>query len=626
MTDADSSTLLSAKLQITTGYISGEDVLSFTNTTRIQGSFDASTGTLTLTKIAGQSPTDADFQAALRTVTYTDTSDTPNTTARTVTFTVQDPDGTANGGHDTSTATENINVSAVNDTPVAVTPTADYSATEQTVLHLQNTGLSVSDVDAQGGSETATLSVNEGTLNVSAGSSGAVVTNSGSSSVTIAGTLAQINALLAGTATTPGAVDFIDNNDNPSSSVTLTLGINDNGNTGGGGAKSASHSSTIDITPVNDAPAATAPTAHYSATEQTDLSLRNTGLSVSDVDGNSGVETATLSVGEGKLTIAVGDSGATIVSGNGSGSVVISGTIGQLNALLNTSTGTILYNDNTDTPGASTTLTLSINDSGNTGGGALTGSATATIDIAAVNDTPVAVTPTADYSATEQTVLHLQNTGLSVSDVDAQGGSETATLSVNEGTLNVSAGSSGAVVTNSGSSSVTIAGTLAQINALLAGTATTPGAVDFIDNNDNPSSSVTLTLAINDNGNTGGGGAKSASHSSTIDITPVNDAPAATAPTAHYSATEQTDLSLRNTGLSVSDVDGNSGVETATLSVGEGKLTIAVGDSGATIVSGNGSGSVVISGTIGQLNALLNTSTGTSSITTTPTRRAPALR
>ena len=132
LTDADSSTLLSAKLQITTGYISGEDVLGFTNTTKIQGAFDATTGTLTLTKIAGQSPTDADFQAALRTVTYTDTSDTPNTTARTVTFTVQDPDGTANGGHDTSTATETIAVSAVNDAPVAVTPTAHYSATEQT--------------------------------------------------------------------------------------------------------------------------------------------------------------------------------------------------------------------------------------------------------------------------------------------------------------------------------------------------------------------------------------------------------------------------------------------------------------------------------------------------------------
>src|SRR5204863_73316 len=152
----------------------------------------------------------------------------------------------------------------------------------------------------------------------------------------------------------------------------LTLSINDNGNTGTGGPLSASHSSTIDVTAVNDAPAATAPTAHYSATEQTDLSLRNTGLSVSDVDGNAGTETATLSVGEGKLTITAGSSGATIVSGNGSGSVVISGTLAQINALLAgtaTSPGAVDFIDYYPTRRASVLLTLSINDNGNTGTG-----------------------------------------------------------------------------------------------------------------------------------------------------------------------------------------------------------------------------------------------------------------
>src|ERR1019366_4484199 len=65
---------------------------------------------LTLTAISGQTPTDADFQAALSTVTYTDTSDSPSTAVRTVTFTVQDPNETANGGPDTATATTTIHV------------------------------------------------------------------------------------------------------------------------------------------------------------------------------------------------------------------------------------------------------------------------------------------------------------------------------------------------------------------------------------------------------------------------------------------------------------------------------------------------------------------------------------
>jgi len=62
LSDVDSTTLSSAKVQITANYVNGEDVLSFTNTSKIQGSFAAATGTLTLTAIAGQSPTDADVK------------------------------------------------------------------------------------------------------------------------------------------------------------------------------------------------------------------------------------------------------------------------------------------------------------------------------------------------------------------------------------------------------------------------------------------------------------------------------------------------------------------------------------------------------------------------------------
>ena len=64
-----------------------------------------------------------------------------------------------------------------------ITPVS-YAATEQTSLTLKGTGISISDVDAGSGSMTVTLAVAEGTLNVAAGTSGAVVTNSGTWSVT----------------------------------------------------------------------------------------------------------------------------------------------------------------------------------------------------------------------------------------------------------------------------------------------------------------------------------------------------------------------------------------------------------------------------------------------------------
>ncbi len=66
LSDLESSTITSATVTISSGYFSGQDVLGFTNTTNISGSFNAATGTLTLTG----SDTVADYQAALASVTF----------------------------------------------------------------------------------------------------------------------------------------------------------------------------------------------------------------------------------------------------------------------------------------------------------------------------------------------------------------------------------------------------------------------------------------------------------------------------------------------------------------------------------------------------------------------------
>src|SRR3569832_231707 len=162
------------------------------------------------------------------------------------------------------------------------------------------------------------------------------------------------------------------------------------------------------------------------------------------------------------------------------------------------------YVDNTDTPSATSTLSLTVHDNGNPGtGGDLASSATSTYNITAVNDAPVATITPASYSNTEQVSLNLKNNGLSIADVDAGSSSMTVTLSVTEGTLTVTAGTSGATVTNSGTSSVTITGTVAQGNALLNTNATS--TVSYVDNTDTPSATSTLTLSVNDKGNTGTG-------------------------------------------------------------------------------------------------------------------------
>jgi VCBS repeat-containing protein len=142
----------------------------------------------------------------------------------------------------------------------------------------------------------------------------------------------------------------------------------------------SSQTVSVTVTGANDAPVASAP-AHYSLVPDTPLNLVNTGLSVSDPDGGSTIETATLSVDQGVITVAAGNSGVTGIIGGGTGVVTFSGTLAQINALLNTSTGTVVYNDTGASPGTSTVLTLTINDNGNNGGSALSGSASAVISV-----------------------------------------------------------------------------------------------------------------------------------------------------------------------------------------------------------------------------------------------------
>ncbi|MDV7395627.1 hypothetical protein RZS08_29835, partial [Arthrospira platensis SPKY1] len=107
VSDVDSTTLSSATVQITGNYQEGQDLLAFDDTVEIEGTWTAATGTLVLTAKIGETPTLAEFQAALRSVTYENLSDDPSVLGRTVTFTVND------GTSDSNSVTREITVNAV---------------------------------------------------------------------------------------------------------------------------------------------------------------------------------------------------------------------------------------------------------------------------------------------------------------------------------------------------------------------------------------------------------------------------------------------------------------------------------------------------------------------------------
>ena len=93
VTDPGHPTLTSATIQITPGsFISSQDALGFVPsslTGNIKGSFNSTTGILTLTSL-NSTATVAQFQTALRSVAYWNSSATPNMVPRTVIFQVYD--------------------------------------------------------------------------------------------------------------------------------------------------------------------------------------------------------------------------------------------------------------------------------------------------------------------------------------------------------------------------------------------------------------------------------------------------------------------------------------------------------------------------------------------------------
>ncbi|BAV47442.1 Integrins alpha chain [Mesorhizobium loti] len=182
--------------------------------------------------------TPAQASSLLEHITYSNSTANPSVAPRTVLFTLVDGDGVANGGADMGTGSATINIP--NRAPVNTVPGAQ-TAVEDT-SHAIN-GLSINDPDAGTGILTTTLSVSHGSLVVAA-AAGATVSGSGSQSVTITGTVSQINATL-------GVVDNLNylgvHNYNGSDALTVTT--NDGGNSGFGGAQSDTDVVAITVNP-----------------------------------------------------------------------------------------------------------------------------------------------------------------------------------------------------------------------------------------------------------------------------------------------------------------------------------------------------------------------------------------
>jgi hypothetical protein len=325
ITDTDGNHLAGATVQITggkfssnessgnddhLGYGAGKQISGTIGGTNITLSWNSATETLSLSGY----DTVANYQAVLAAITYWSTGDNPTNyglnTNRTVTWTVSDgtpdiPGGAINSG------TTVINLSAVNDGPVNGVVS---SATGNEDANIPVTGLQITDPDANPALDTVTvtLGVTKGVLtlltNVANGLTAGEVSGNGTASVTVTGTLNEINATLAA----GNGLVFL-GNANVNGTDTLTVVTNDGGHTGSGGALSDTDTYTITINPVNDLPTGG---VSITGTATEDQVLTANTATLADVDGlgtlhyqwQHDVGSGFVNVGADQATYTLGDS------------------------------------------------------------------------------------------------------------------------------------------------------------------------------------------------------------------------------------------------------------------------------------------------------------------------------
>jgi hypothetical protein len=477
----DSLTLASATVAITAGFAAGQDVLNFVGASGITGSYDAGAGVLTLTGSANF----AVYQAALRNVTYKNTSADPSTAPRTITFGVDN--GLNNGLSNAVSRT--ITVAPINNAPTFALPLAP-NVTSNTDLAVA--GIVAADVDSDGAAERLALSIMHGTLTLT-NLAGLTVTAgaNGAASVTLQGPIAALDAALSNLVY-HSALNF-------AGSETLRLTLTDDGHTGSGAAKSVSKS--LAITVRHAAPLlAGIETTAVSYTEGNPATPLTGAITIASIDTTT-IAGATMKISgnfaPGQDVLAFAKQNGIIGSYNAlAGVLTLNGTttVANYEAALRS----VTYRNTSQDPSTKPrTISFQVRDGFMTN--QLSAIVTRTLTLTAVNTAPVLKLPILSPKGAHNTDLNLA--GVTVADVDAEGAREDLTLSVDDGQIKFVKLMGLTIIAGANdSATVTIEGTVAQLNAALAnGNLIYHSDVQF-------SGTDTLHLDFDDDGSTGIGG------------------------------------------------------------------------------------------------------------------------
>ncbi|NGZ05237.1 MAG: DUF4347 domain-containing protein, partial [Magnetococcales bacterium] len=520
---------------VTLGSTVTGDVLAFASTytsSQITGSY--ANGVFTLTGTA----TVAQYQEALRAVTFRNTGDEPNNNgaaqSRTMTWSLTDADSDETNPQ-TGTNTSTMNVVAVNDAPV-VTAGATLSHTEGGVAAILDDTVTVSDADdTQISGATVTISSGYTTGDTLSFTATATITQAsytnGVLTLTGTDTLANYRAALR-------SVTFRNTGEDPtaiSSSRGITWQVTDANSDQIGAANSTGVTSTINVTATADAPVISVTnTLNYNEGENPKAISDAMTLSDGDDIQMSG---ATITISSG---LTAGDRLACTTTGNisssynaSTGRLTLTGTdtLSNYQSVLRSVTfGSTVEDPTAGGAATSRTITWVVTDANSDGLGIQSStSPTTVISVAAVNDAPT-VTAGATLAYTENDGATVIDAGVIVDDVDSTritGATVTISSGYTVGDLLAFTPQNGITGSFDASTrqltlSCTTPSTLAAFQAALR-------EVTFRSASDHPtttSTTRTITWQVTDEASSGtNGNQTSSSVTSTVRITAVNDAP-----------------------------------------------------------------------------------------------------
>jgi hypothetical protein len=541
--DPIGDTISRATVSISGNFAGAEDALSFTDADGISGSYDATTGALTLTGDASPS----DYQAALRSVTYADASDTPSIATRTLSFSVND------GRADSNTATDDVTVTAANDAAVVTTSGGSATFTEGGAAVTVDDGVTVSDPDsAQLSGATVAITAGGQPGDLLALPTGGAISGSydgGTRILTLTGDATPADyaaALRTVTFRAPGA--------NPDGSArTIAFRASDATDT------SAPATRAVDIALVDDPPVVTASTG-ATGWDGADVVV-DPAVTVSDDDGPD-ITGATVAITNGYTigedALAYTDSGA--ISGSFSsidGTLTLTGTapVADYEAALRT----VTYHRATPfTSQAPRTVTFTVT---NTQSSAVTG---ATKQLA-FGDPPQITTSGSTVTYTESDPATAIDPSVTVTDADSTDlASATATIAAGfvsgQDVLSADPGSTGIVVAydpGTGVLSLNGAATVAQYQTVLR-------SIAYRNSSSDPSMAQrTIELSVSD------GVYATTADDDFVTVSPLDTAPTVTTTGPTTAFTEGAGAVTVDSGLVIADPDDTT-LSGATVSITTG--------------------------------------------------------